>query len=124
MGLTLNIDFDFFENSLEKFLRYETHQRALEKIFDCEMYGGPMKAWEDESELWQRILGDTYKYDVFLAFVNYYVSENFMSYFTYESFLNPQNEEVPPYTEKFCFPDEVYTRDAQVKYVWDFLCKP
>lgn len=124
MGLTLNIDFDFFQRSLEKFCRYDKHQNMLEEIFDSSISGGPMRDWVDEFGLWKMILGDTYKYDVFFAFVNYYVTEDIMSYFTYESFLNPQNEEVAYYSEKFYFPKEVHNRETQVYYMWEFFSKP
>ena len=68
----MTISKDFFKERMD-FLRWlDDQQKAIEEIFDCDIYGGPMKVWEAEYSMWRRFFKNERSCDLFIAFAAFY----------------------------------------------------
>ena len=58
------------------FLRWlDEQQKGIEEIFDCDIYGGPMKVWEAEYSMWRRFFKNERSCDLFIAFAAFYADK-------------------------------------------------
>ena len=68
----MTISKDFFKERMD-FLRWlDEQQKGIEEIFDCDIYGGPMKVWEAEYSMWRRFFKNERSCDLFIAFAAFY----------------------------------------------------
>lgn len=120
----MTISKDFFKERMD-FLRWlDKQQKGIEEIFDCDIYGGPMKVWEAEYSMWRRFFNNERSYDLFITFAAFYanVEECHSSYeFTFSWNGN----------EFFEFHDETVeiedgataTDDNWIDAVWKRICE-
>jgi hypothetical protein len=114
--LGLTIDFEFFKESMNHFRWLDEQQRAIENIFNCDLYGGPMIAWSKELNMWDHILKKERSMGLLLSFASYYGIGNLTNDLSYEwdSDINDITEE----TLKLNVP---ITDDNWLKFVWETL---
>lgn len=112
MGLTLNIDYDFYLDSLKRMENYERQAEALETALNCDIYGGPMKAYDNELTMWNKIFDDDHKMDFFLSFSAYYVSDEFAMTFDYDDMEEDKEK-------TYEFDKDSTTKELQAKELWD-----
>ena len=68
----MTITKEFFKERLD-FMRWlDEQQKSIEKIFDCDIYGGPMKVFETECNMWKQFFKNRRSYDLFITFSAFY----------------------------------------------------
>ena len=68
--IDFKIDYKFFCDSLNYLHSLNEQRELLEKVLDCDIYGGPMKAWGREFDFWSKVIANDEKLDIFIAFIN------------------------------------------------------
>ena len=114
----MTVDFEFFKESMNHFRWLDEQQRAIEKIFDCDIYGGPMLAWNKELNLWHRIFKKERSMDLLLSFSSFYGFGELSNEFSYE-WVHDIND-VTKETLKLNVP---ISDDNWLKVIWEALLR-
>lgn len=80
----MTVDFEFFKESMNHFRWLNEQQQAIEKIFDCDIYGGPALVWNKEFKLWTCILKKEQSIGLLLSFTAFYGFRDLSNEFSYE----------------------------------------
>lgn len=120
-SLGLTITKEFFKERLD-FIRWnENQQRKIEDLFDCDVYGGPMKVWGAEYNMWQYFFKNARSMDLFLAFAAAYSTNKLGR--TLEYHWNGK-EFYDLYTETIELNDNIpITDDNWITVVWNAICE-
>ena len=112
----MTIDFEFFKESMDHFRWLDEQQRAIEKIFDCDIYGGPMLAWNKELNMWNRILKKERSMRLLLSFGSYYGFGDLTNELSYE-----WDSDITNITEETLKLNAPITDNNWLKFVWETL---
>ena len=112
----MTIDFEFFKESMNHFRWLDEQQRAIEKILDCDIYGGPMLVWNKELNMWDRILKKERSMGLLLSFASYYGFGNLTNELSYE-----WDNDITNITEEILKLNAPITDDNWLKFVWETL---
>lgn len=117
----MTITKEFFKERLD-FMRWnENQQRKIEELFDCDVYGGPMKVWEAEYSMWRYFFKNDRSMDLFLAFVAAYSTNKLER--TLEYSWNGE-EFYDFHTETIKLNDNIaITDDNWITVVWNAICE-
>lgn len=120
-SLGLTITKEFFKERLD-FMRWnENQQRKIEELFDCDIYGGPMKVWEAEYNMWRYFFKNARSMDLFLVFAAAYSTNKLGR--TLEYHWNSE-EFYDLYTETIKLNDNIpITDDNWITVVWNAICE-
>lgn len=93
-------------------------QQAIEKIFDCDIYGGPMLVWNKELSLWGRILKKEQSMGLLLSFASFYGFGSLSNEFHYDWSNN-----INDFTEETLKLNVPISDDNWLKVVWETLLR-
>ena len=99
----------------------ENQQRKIEDLFDCDVYGGPMKVWQAEYNMWQYFFKNVRSMDLFLAFASAYYTNKLGRTLEYswngEKFYDL-------HTETIKLDDNIpITDDNWITAAWNAICE-
>lgn len=118
-SLGLTVDFDFFVERMNYFRWLDQQQRKIEELFDCDIYGGPLLAWNKELDLWAKICKNTRSRDLIASFASYYGFGRLTNKFSYD-----WNEEDTSYhTVEISLSNEPITDEIWLRVVWDEIMR-
>ena len=113
----MTIDFEFFKDSMNYFRELRNQQVALETALDCDIYGGPMKCWDRELDIWRKILNDNVRsFAILTVFAAYYAGGKMRNEITFD--WNDSNCE---YITEVLKLEGSITDDNWLKFVWETL---
>lgn len=113
----MTIDFEFFKDSMNYFRELRNQQVALETALDCDIYGGPMKCWDRELDIWRKILNDNVRsFAILTVFAAYYAGDKMRKEITFD--WNNNNCE---YITEILKLEGSITDDNWLKFVWETL---
>lgn len=113
----MTVDFEFFKDSMNYFRELRNQQVALETALDCDIYGGPMKCWDRELDIWRKILNDNVRsFAILTVFAAYYAGGKMRNEFTFD--WNNSNCE---YITEVLKLEGSITDDNWLKFVWETL---
>lgn len=112
----MTVDFEFFKESMNHFRWLDEQQRAIEKIFDCDIYGGPMLVWNKELNLWDHILKKEQSMGLLLSFASFYGFGDLSNELSYE-WCN----DIDHVTEEVIELNAPISDDNWLKFVWETL---
>lgn len=120
-SLGLTITKEFFKERLD-FIRWnENQQRKIEDLFDCDVYGGPMKVWNAERSMWQHFFKNVRSMYLFVAFANVYSKNKLRRTLEYHW---SGEEFYDLYTETIKLNDNIpITDDNWITVVWNAICE-
>ena len=117
----MTIDKDFIKERLD-FMRWlSEQQRKIEEVFDCDIYGGPMKVWEAEFNMWKRLFKNERSFDMLVSFASFYASKECCVRYKFEyTWTDKENLD-------FCSETiQVYgapTDDNWIAIIWKHICE-
>lgn len=120
-SLGLTITKEFFKERLD-FMRWnENQQRKIEDLFDCDIYGGPMKVWDAERSMWWHFFKNEQSMYLFVEFVAAYSKNKLKRTFNYHW----NGEEFYDFhTETIKLDDNIpITDDNWITAVWNAICE-
>lgn len=117
-SLGLTIDFEFFKESMNHFRWLNEQQQAIEKIFDCDIYGGPIFVWNKELNLWGRILKKEQSMGLLTSFAAFYGFGNLSNEFYYDWSNN-----INDFTKETLKLNVPISDDNWLKVVWETLLR-
>ena len=118
----MTIDFEFFKKKMDYFLWIEKQQKGLESLFDCDIYGGPMKVWDHELEFWRAVLKSNEAYHLLVGFAPFYSSPHCEYETSFEYDWNG-NDDMFSYHSESIELEGAVSRENWVKAIWFQICK-
>lgn len=96
-------------------------QRKIEEVFDCDIYGGPMKVWEAEFKMWRKFFKNERTYDMFVSFASFYASEECHVKYNFE--YTWTDKEALDFNDETIEVNGAPTDDNWIAIVWKHICK-
>ena len=118
----MTIDYEFFKKKMDYFLWLEKQQKAIEELFDCDIYGGPMKIWHHELRFWRAVLKSNEAYNLLVSFAPFYSSTCSDYASTFEYGWNDDDDILSYHNAMFKL-NTVPSKENWTKAVWSHICE-